>query len=414
MKKILLAAAFLLTFSIMIFLPHDAHAVPAFARQTGMACNTCHYQHFPSLNSFGRAFKSGGFTQMGGQSMIEGDLLSVPAVLNASLVLKMRGQKTTGDSGASGTTSGTNKGELQFPDEVALMLGGRAGEHVGFLLESSLKAADAGNRFTNFKLPFTYKAMDTDFSVIPFTSDSAGPSYGFELLNTGAVSMARPIEHGAETSAQRFLGTATSATGFSFVAAHSLFFANYSAWAPTHGDTDAGPYLAYLRAAITPTIAGWDIGAGAQWWGGTTKYGATPTRKSARAWAVDAQAQGNAGDYPVGLYLTYGLAQKSGTGTANIFNSGTADNNKAWSATGEFGIIPSRLTLLAAYLSGKGASLNGNSADGYKNAATVGANFNITQNIELQLNNSWYSGSAFNVTPADGDTKTTLMLFGAF
>ena len=49
--------------------------MPAFARQTGMACNACHFQHFPALNQFGRTFKQGGFTMVGGQSMIEGSIL---------------------------------------------------------------------------------------------------------------------------------------------------------------------------------------------------------------------------------------------------------------------------------------------------------------------------------------------------
>ena len=39
----------------------DAHAVPSFARQTGLACSACHTV-FPELNAFGRAFKLHGYT----------------------------------------------------------------------------------------------------------------------------------------------------------------------------------------------------------------------------------------------------------------------------------------------------------------------------------------------------------------
>jgi hypothetical protein len=43
-----------------LFLGSTAEATPGFARQTGMACVACHFQHYPTLNSFGRAFKASG------------------------------------------------------------------------------------------------------------------------------------------------------------------------------------------------------------------------------------------------------------------------------------------------------------------------------------------------------------------
>jgi hypothetical protein len=33
-----------------------SQAMPAFARQTGKACNTCHFQHYPILNEYGMEF----------------------------------------------------------------------------------------------------------------------------------------------------------------------------------------------------------------------------------------------------------------------------------------------------------------------------------------------------------------------
>src|SRR5437016_5177306 len=40
------------------------HRVPAFSRQTGLACSACHYQ-FPQLTPFGRLFKLNGYTLTG-------------------------------------------------------------------------------------------------------------------------------------------------------------------------------------------------------------------------------------------------------------------------------------------------------------------------------------------------------------
>ena len=39
----------------------DAHAVPAYARQTGQECIACHVS-FPELTSYGRYFKLTGYT----------------------------------------------------------------------------------------------------------------------------------------------------------------------------------------------------------------------------------------------------------------------------------------------------------------------------------------------------------------
>jgi hypothetical protein len=60
-----------------LMLPAVANAVPAFARQMDTGCDTCHFQHFPLLNAFGRAFKASGFT-MTSRKTIESDHISFP------------------------------------------------------------------------------------------------------------------------------------------------------------------------------------------------------------------------------------------------------------------------------------------------------------------------------------------------
>jgi len=413
MKKMLLSvvAIFLLAFSL--YPSREAAAVPAFARQTGMACNTCHFQHYPSLNAFGRAFKSSGYTMVGGQSMVEGDMLSLPATLNASLVTKIRYQKTNGDD----NTEATNEGELQFPDEAALLLGGRVGEHIGFLLEASLTASGDESNFSSFKMPITYNVMETDLSVIPFTTDAAGASYGFELLNTGAQRTSRPLEHRKDISAQQYIEPSddAAATGVSFVASRSLYFFNYTPFYADHGNSVAGPFLHYLRAAFTPTYAGWDLGVGVQWWGGTARQGASQSvavQKHADAWAVDAQAQGMVGNYPLGVYLSYANADKSDSAAAedtNIFNSSTTNDKTAWAVMAELGVVPNRLTAAAGYRGGK----NGDATNNTDNATFLALAYNATQNFQIQLDQSWYSGDA-NDGSATGDSLTTLMIFAAF
>jgi len=409
MRRILKVTVITLVAVIPILaIPLKANAVPAFARQTGFGCTACHFQHYPALNAFGRFFKMGGFTMVGGEqakNLVAGDILSMPSVLNASVVLKVRYQKTDGAVG----DSGTNRGELQFPDEAALFLGGRVGEHVGFALEGQMADPD-GPFFASFKIPFAYDVKGITLSLIPFTTDALGSSFGFELLNTGAVRNLRVFEHRKEISAQQYLGTAREATGVSFVTAHTNGYLNFTLWSPEHGKTDAAPYLKYIRLAVTPTIAGWDVGGGIQYWWGETKYGGT-TRNEAEAWVVDAQAQGTIWNLPLGIYLTYGEAPKTvSSDTPNLFNSSTKDDKTAFTVLGELGIIPNRLTLGVGYRVGD----TGASAYNKENAFTLGATYMIAQNVELQLNHSWYTGSYYDIERPNGERLTTLMLFTAF
>ncbi|MCU7812270.1 MAG: hypothetical protein KZQ77_13690, partial [Candidatus Thiodiazotropha sp. (ex Notomyrtea botanica)] len=211
---------------VSVMVPMEAQAVPAFARQTSMPCTACHFQNFPTLNSFGRAFRSGGYTLTGGQGMIEGDDISLPMMLNASVITKIRYAKSNGN-----TNTGTDYGEIQWPDEAALLIGGKLSKNAGFLMELGLLGAaetevegtadlttgevtgtgsGESNSFLSTKVHFNVaKAGNTQFSVIPFSTDGLGSAYGFELLNTGAQRSQRPIEDRRGFSAAQTLGLAS-------------------------------------------------------------------------------------------------------------------------------------------------------------------------------------------------------------
>jgi hypothetical protein len=391
--------------------PREAAAVPAFARQTGMPCSACHFQHFPVLNDFGMAFKMNGYTMIGAQKKVEAKNLSLPVVLNASLVTKIRYQLSNGPS-----REGTDRGELQFPDEAALLIGGRGGDHVGFLLEMQLPEGDQ-SAFASFKMPFVYIVKGITLSAIPFTTDSGGAAYGFELLNTGAMRMHRVLEDRKATSAQQYIGTATEAEGLALVAAKPIGFINATVWGPAHGSADTGPRLShYLRAAVTPHILGWAMGGGVQYWGGKTKIGDTAANPDqiykTRAWALDAQAQGLVGTMPVGVYVTYGQAAKDKDGPGgetNLFNDGNPKARKAWTILAEVGVLPGRGTVAMGYRGGK----NGAASDNTDNAFVIGVTCLLIQNVEFQINHSRYTGDANSKSNDGGDQLTTFMIFAA-
>lgn len=406
-KQILAMSAFFVTFAVST----ESQALSNYARQTGMACSSCHFQHYPMLNEFGRAFKAGGYTLMGKQGLIGGDNLSLPEVVNAGLVMKLRYQETNGPD--VDATHNTNDGELQFFDELLLMLGGRVSENIGVQVEVNLLAVPAADApiVENFKMPFVFDVGGVKAGMIPFTTAGQGVSYGFELLNTGAVRGQRIMEHRRDMSAQQYIGTGSKAEGFAAMAYTPQFFANLSKWSPRSvGDASGSPTANYFRLAATPKVGSWDLGAGIQFWSGT----ATDTTLEffdTEAWAVDGQAQGAIGDLPLGIYLSHAVADGTAAGAAhkNFFNTNPNDETATAIAT-ELGVLPGKATVMLAYRKGD----NGKVANNGDNAWTLGGTYQIVQNMQLQLNYSKYSGSAFDPFPANGDQLLTLMLFGAF
>lgn len=53
-------SALVLTLTLLAVFPQRGSAIPAFSRQYGTSCSTCHLD-FPKLNDFGKAFKDAGF-----------------------------------------------------------------------------------------------------------------------------------------------------------------------------------------------------------------------------------------------------------------------------------------------------------------------------------------------------------------
>lgn len=389
----------------MVVAAGTLEAVPAYARQMKSQCSTCHFQHYPTLNAFGRSFKASGYT-MSAQENIEGDNMSLSPNLNASLFIKTRYQKTNGTDGATYDPTDainwmkkeptTNSGQVQFPDEFALLFGGRVSENMGFLAETG-GAGEGGPFFLSVKAPIMFDALGGKIGFIPFFTDGLGVAYGFELLNTGAVRNIRPFEHRSDTSAQQYLGTDGAAQGGAFVYVHDKFHINFTKWNQSFQTTalntySVAPNLNYVRLGVTPgEIAGFDVGFGVQVWSGKTRqqvlvetesqtevldadgnsaavplYLTTTTETAelrtvaAKAHSFDLQLQGDVG-IPVGVYFSHavapasefsnhiaadpagGLAFTFEPSTPNSFNSGRR-NKRATTLSVELGVLP-RMTV---------------------------------------------------------------------
>jgi hypothetical protein len=425
MKKIVLSIAAAVAATAVA---PEAAAVPAFARQTGMACNACHQQHYPILNGFGQAFKAAGYTMMGAQGKVEGEHLSIPDTLNAALLLKARYQKTNGTTttGTAISGTGTNSGQWQIPDEFSLFFGGRIAENMGFMMENNVVGGPLGGIVAGFKLPIVFDMGAAKLSVIPFLTDALGVAYGYDESSTGMVRGIRWAEHRNEISAMQYVGNgAGAATGLAFVAKGDMGYINFSRFSPnfaaaaavTGGANTSVQFRSnFVRVAATPTVGDWAMHIGAAFTSGSNYVGTGTAALTAanlvdtKASSVDFQAFGQLGGKDIGIYATYARAPGSPVGgTANVYNA-AVNARTAWTIGADYSVIPHTLHIGAAY---RGAD-NGAVAPAANkdNAFTVTAVYDLTQNVALHLNHSAYSGGAR--TAAQGNALTTFLLEAAW
>lgn len=394
-----------------------------------MACLSCHFQNFPALNAFGRSFRAQGYTMRGAQTLLDDEDMSLPSSLNMSLITKLRYQTLESVDGG--------RGEIQWPDEAAFLVGGRASENVGFLAEIALGAmevtgesrgtwndansngvidegeivseteGEAPGNFLSFKAHFN---VAENFAIIPFGTDALGAGYGFELMNTGAQRSQRPIENRKGMSAAQALDLDGAATGFAFVYAANDFFVNYSHMTPTFGNVNVdifGGLGHYLRAAWMPNVGGWDTGIGIASWSGEIDTGATDAVKQTvamDAWVIDAQAQGVVGEnMTLGVYGSYGVSGKSDTtGAQNVYNASQQDDREAYAVAAKLGIGNWRPYL--AYSTYDVVT----DAGGLNQISdtTLGFQYALAQNINLEL---YYVDS-----DEDGNDYSMVEMFAGF
>ncbi len=397
MKKIALSLAGVL--AAAAFAP-EAAAVPAFARQTGMACNACHAQHFPILNGFGRAFKAAGFTMMGSQEKIEGEHISLPATMNMGQLLKLRYQKT---NGVAGTPSGvdTNGGEWQLPDEYALFVGGRMADagnlKVGMMSENALGGTDVGIA-AGLRVAFVYEMDAMKLSVIPFITDGLGPFYGYSESSAGVVRSIRWGEHRKEISAHQYTGLGDNeASGIAMLAHTDMGYINVTRYSPTFV-TAVQMASTAIDVAVTPTIADMATIFSAQMITGDS-YLADATPVTTKGMGFSAQAHGEVAGMEAGFYGQYA---KTDAGSW-VGNQANAAEKKAFTLGAEFTVIPHTAHLGAAYRNAKNGSVN-------DNAYTFLATYDIAQNVALVVNFTKYQ----KAQGANGDQLFTGMLEAAW
>lgn len=466
MKKTVLSLAGLL--AATTFAP-EAAAIPSFARQVGMACSACHAQHFPVLNGFGRAFKASGYTMMGAQPQIEGEHLSIPSTLNASILFKGRYVKAdrTGVAGTGVTAApNTGDGQWQFGDEFSIFFGGRVAENIGFVIEGNMvggstttatnytgaactagqlaagavavsatncalsdgTAGVGGNLLASFKMPFTFNAGPAKLSVIPFTTDAHGPMYAFDLSSGGVVRAIRWAEGRAETSAVQYMsttgGSAGAATGVTLVVQKDdLGYINLTKFSPSllpggnaQAITSTEFRSNYIRVAATPTVGDWAMLFGVGSISGSAYSNVTLAEEETRKTFFDFEAHGEVAGKEMSVYAQHARAPSASFGKASAYNANACTattcnpDRKATTIGVDYTIIPHVLSLGAAIRRAQTGAAAGANSD---NAFTLTAVYDLYQNVALHINHAKFSGDV-RTTAAQEKSRTYLMLEASF
>ncbi|NNM51163.1 MAG: hypothetical protein HKM02_02910 [Pseudomonadales bacterium] len=191
-------------------LAQTAHAVPSFARQTGMACEACHSM-FPELTPFGRQFKLNGYT-MTGIKQVEsqasdngaGVRLNQIPPLSAMIQTQITNVRDEHIKNANGTAA-ISQDNISFPRQFSLFYAGEVSDHMGAMLQvtgengGSISQDNSEVRYANQKLmlgvPVTYGVtlnnspgmedlwQNTPTWGYPFIHPSGSPAGGANAAN---------------------------------------------------------------------------------------------------------------------------------------------------------------------------------------------------------------------------------------
>lgn len=133
-NSMLFRSGFLLL-ALVLFKSPAAHAVPSYARQTGLACSGCHYTP-PELNPAGRRFKLTGYVDRGDETKVikaEDGKKRAPLDLLASLPLSV--MLETSFTSLKTPQPQTQNGNFEFPQDFSLFLSGAWTSHIGSFMQ---------------------------------------------------------------------------------------------------------------------------------------------------------------------------------------------------------------------------------------------------------------------------------------
>jgi hypothetical protein len=323
---------------VFLAFAQSLHAVPAFARQTGLECVMCHADSQSNLNALGRKFALSSYTMAKedtSNSLVSGKELGLDlaTVLNMSVMVKARADKGYDVINGKGEVLethdeeeiGANRGVYEMFKTSTIHLGGKVANNVGALMqfrEKESRAILAGKVISSFKTGDAYSGVSI------FSTDNYGPFSGMEVYNTGLYKPLRQFENHKLTNAAQAadLGSG-SATGVQAFYAGDIVFLTVGAYVPMYhsdGIESASSMIPFARLALEQKLGDMNLVVGAYGVKGkvsanntaldTTLYGLIPSEVvevDKEAYGVDLQLEGPIFD--MNSMLTFNAVLKNKT-----------------------------------------------------------------------------------------------------
>jgi hypothetical protein len=223
--------------------PPAAHAVPAFAGQTGQPCTACHVGAFgPELTPFGRAFKIGGYTLQGGTGTLAH--LPLAAFVQTSFTTTSKSQ---GEPAAPHFAANNNAAI----DQVSLFLAGRINDHAGAFVQATYDGIGHAFALDNTDIRLTTAAtIDTHAAILglslnngPMIQDPYNTTYAWNYPFFG--SSLAPTPAASTILGGPLLGNTLGLTATAYIDDH--IYAEAGAY-----DTQAPGLLARLGESYGP------------------------------------------------------------------------------------------------------------------------------------------------------------------
>lgn len=170
----------------------SAHAVPAFARQTGQPCTSCHIGAFgPQLTPFGIAFKMGGYTLSAGET-------SWPYIPISAFVLQSFNNTAASVQKYASPNFGTNNNYNL--DQVSFFLAGRLSDYAGGLVQMTYDGSgstaldDSDLRLTHeFDIADKSVQIGLDLNDGPTVQDPYNTLYHYSYPYAGSAIAPSPM-----------------------------------------------------------------------------------------------------------------------------------------------------------------------------------------------------------------------------
>jgi hypothetical protein len=153
--------AWIFAVALLCGLAPTSHAVPSFARQTGMACAACHTV-FPELTPFGREFKLNGYVldnikQITGIDTSSRATLSLNQIPPISLMLQVSYTHTGAalpDSAISGALA--KDGDFLFPQQASFFYAGKIADGLGAFIQLTYDGVGDSFGFDNTDVRYAH------------------------------------------------------------------------------------------------------------------------------------------------------------------------------------------------------------------------------------------------------------------